>query len=770
MDEAKKNNTVYEFGPFSLDAADYRLKRNGETVSVQPKVFELLLALLERRGHAVEKELLMGMLWPEVSVDEGSLTQLVFQLRKTLGETAAEQQYIETIPKRGYRFVPEVTVRQEFDRNPVPNIGPESERSLTNIEADQEFEEQFTNTTLSSPLSQEALHKRPPINPWLIGLFSAAVAIVGTLVLSVAVNRWIQKPKSGVTTAVQAIDYRKLTASGKAVLPALSPDGNLAAYVVDDMGKRAIWVRQIASTSRVQITGPDEKPILSLAFTVDGQSLYFVERDNAKNSETLFQIPVFGGLKKKILDDVNSYFSFSPDGNRFAFIRINKFSGETSLMIATSDGAQVQTLGIRRQPDFYSSYGVAWSPDGNVIACGIGRTDLHEVSRQIIAVNLSDGKEATVGNHTWEETGEIAWLRDGSGIIVNGLTRDSASFAFQLWHIPYPSGSTRKLFADVVNYEGISTANRSNLIAVGRSDRVSRIWLTAGDRPSEAWPISSSMSDNYSETFGLSWTSGGKIVYGSHGGGNTDIWIMDADGRNQKQLTGGTQREFWPIVSPDDRYIVYVSQDASGVHLWRMDIDGSNRKQLTFGKGESFPSLSPDGKTIFFSSKEPGWPAIGTVSIEGGKTRLFTEKRSTVPVLSPDGKSIACLYYDETTSTSVLALISTETGQPIKLFKDSESQPSSSCRMLRWTPDGKGLSFVSNRNGVSNIWIQPVAGGPPKQLTHFNEYKIYRFAWSRDGKYLAIDRGMNLNDVVLFTLSNTYLSELPEAETFAHSP
>jgi Tol biopolymer transport system component len=223
---------------------------------------------------------------------------------------------------------------------------------------------------------------------------------------------------------------------------------------------------------------------------------------------------------------------------------------------------------------------------------------------------------------------------------------------------------------------------------------------------------------------------------------------MDADGRNQKQLTFAPEREFWPVVSQDDRYIVFSSQGPDGVHVWRIDIDGTNRKQLTFGKGESFPALSPDGKSVFFSSMEPGWPAVGKVSIHGGNVNLVTEQRSARPVVSPDGKAIACLYFGE--GPPAVAALSIDGGTQPRVFRNI---PLPQYALLQWTPDGKGLAFIVTKDGVSNIWVQPMDGSDAKQLTHFTEDQIYRFAWSRDGKTIAVDRGTDVNDI--FLLANS---------------
>jgi Tol biopolymer transport system component/DNA-binding winged helix-turn-helix (wHTH) protein len=744
---------AYEFGPFRLEPGDYLLTRSGDPVAVPPKVFELLVVLVQHHGHTVEKESLMQTLWPNVTVEESSLTQLVFQLRKTLGEKTSQQHYIETVSKRGYRFVADVRVRGDTEL-----VTPQSEKHF-GLDDGKEVEIQTLADESRLEPSQDISGHGPRRSntevsvpaPKFIRWTIAGTIALGAGLLAIGLIKWFPRRdmnQSGFP--FENVNIRKLTASGKAILPALSPDGKVTAYVVDDSGRQAIWVRQIATTSRVQITEPAEKLIQSLIFARDGQSLYFVEKQKNLTSGSLYQIPVFGGTPRKVLDNVHGPISFSPDGKQFAFIRGNVIEGDTNLVIATTEGDGIQTLAVRKRPDFFSRYAVAWSPDGRAIACAAGRSDLNISLRQIITVGVSDGRETPLGVQSWAEIGEVAWLRDGTGIIVNALPRDSPIFAFQLWHLAYPSGTAQKLFRDLVNYEGVSLATQSDVIALGRSDRVSKIWIAPADATSDARQILSSMSDNYSESFGLSWTSSGKIVYSSHGGGNSDIWIMDADGRNQRQLTFDPEREFWPVVSPDDRFIVFTSQGPNGVHLWRIDIDGGNRRKLTQGQGESFPSFSPDGRSIFFSSMEPGWPVVGKVSIDGGATVMLTQTRSARPVVSPDGKLIACLYFDDALARLVVAVIPVEGGEPIKRFSDL---PAPNWSLLQWTPDGQGLAYIATTQGVSNVWVQPISGGSPRQLTEFREDRIYRFAWSRDGKSMAIDRGININDVILLSSS-----------------
>src|SRR5213594_2893335 len=105
---SEREKRLYRFGPFSLDAAERRLLRDGDPVSLAPKVFDTLLVLIEDSGRLVAKNALMSRLWPDTFVEEATLARNISDLRKALGESAGEDKYIETVPKSGYRFVAEV--------------------------------------------------------------------------------------------------------------------------------------------------------------------------------------------------------------------------------------------------------------------------------------------------------------------------------------------------------------------------------------------------------------------------------------------------------------------------------------------------------------------------------------------------------------------------------------------------------------------------------------------------------------------------------------
>jgi hypothetical protein len=222
---------------------------------------------------------------------------------------------------------------------------------------------------------------------------------------------------------------------------------------------------------------------------------------------------------------------------------------------------------------------------------------------------------------------------------------------------------------------------------------------------------------------------------------------MGRDGSNPHRLTNGSEFLFsyWPAVSLRGNFIAFAQWDGTGrINIWRMDMDGSNLKRLTRGKVDLHPALSPDGRWLVFTRIQGGKYVLMKVSSEGGTATQLGNSNLGWPSVSPDGRWIACANAVGGNQPSRLAMVPFAGGQPAKVF----SAPYGAHAPLRWPPDGHAISFINSVNGADNIWEQPVAGGPPKPVTHFTSGKIFWFAWSRDGR-LALSRGAESIDAVL---------------------
>jgi len=240
------------------------------------------------------------------------------------------------------------------------------------------------------------------------------------------------------------------------------------------------------------------------------------------------------------------------------------------------------------------------------------------------------------------------------------------------------------------------------------------------------------------------------LVYASSSTGNLELWSIDANGGNQKQLTSDAHQLVEPIATPDGRYVVFFSNRNGPLNLWRVDADGGNLKPLTTGKvfGGTV-SCSPDGKLIVYSSRgRQATPVLFRIGIDGGEPLQLTEDKlwSELPSFSPDGKQIAFQYFGPG-QPATLGSIPIEGGQITQIAQ----LPQRIFGRLRWTPDGSAIAYLDDRSGARNVWAVPVGGGEPKHLTDFNSDQLFYFDWSRDGKQLAVARGTQISDVVLIS-------------------
>lgn len=543
----------------------------------------------------------------------------------------------------------------------------------------------------------------------------------------------------------QTIQITKLSSSGKTVDAAISPDGRYIVDVVEEGGAQSVWLRQIdVPAASKQIVPPNDGQYEGLTFSPDGRYVYYVVWENNAR-DVLYQVALLGSTPRKLLVDLDSPVTFSPDGKRFAFIRRYTNQGESALMIANSDGGGERIVAKRKQPNFFNEVAPAWSPDGNVIACSV-RSSAGGFRGTVVQVAVADGAEKQITSRGWAMIERVAWLKKGSGLIVTAA--DQTSSPFQIWHISYPDGAVRRITNDLNSYVSLALSEDSTKLITVQSDRLTSISVAPTGNTNGARQVTSGVSRH----FGLNWTPDGRIIFSSVAGGNAGIWIMQSDGSEQRQLTADSFVNREPSASPDGKYLVFASDRAGKFNIWRTDIDGNNAKQLTNGDDEGYPTISPDGQWLVYQEFVNGIPTLWRMPSNGATAEKLTDKYSNWPVVSPDGKLIACSYLDDTSGQWKLAVFPFSGGQPIKSFDMPMPYLQHVVwQRIRWTTDGRGLAYIDKRGGISNVWSQPLDGQPPRQVTDFKSDQIFNFAWSKDGNQFAFVRGIMTSDTVLIS-------------------
>jgi eukaryotic-like serine/threonine-protein kinase len=754
----------YDFGSFHLEPDERVLLHAGQPVPLTPKVFETLLALVERRGHIVTKEELMRRVWPDTFVEDVNLAKNVSTLRKILGVRDDGREYIETIPKRGYRFVAEKLMVEEELASVAATNAP-TLLSETNAPFAAAFAAQPVGGAVNDdafrlkarPLTQHAavpVSESGRAQPLLARRVGAPQYLVWAaaflLLFGAASGYWFynQNNPNDHSNVPATWLINRITTNSNAFETAISPDGQFVAYVLGGFGRQSLWIKQVASSNSIQLSPFAETRYRGLAFSPDGSFLYFARRDKNQSELVLYRLPLLGGRPKQILIGVDSVVTFSPDGAQLAFVREYPTHGESALIIANIDGSGERKLAVHKSPLFYSVDGPAWSPDGKTIAaalCNAGG-DFHY---RIMLTPVTGGAEQPLGEQRWGWAMRVSWLADGSGLMM--LARNKGeSRNNQLWQLSYPEGKARRVINDLNDYRNLSlTADSKKLVTI-QSEVRSDIWVAPLENINQVVRITNDPTSQNGYD-GLDWSPDNKLVYTALANGQQDLWIMNADGSQARQLTDNMgNHDHYPSVSGDGHYVVFTSNKSGAVRLWRVNIDGSNPKQLTFGNLDLKPNCSPDGQWVVYSSERTGMGAIGKISkvgIDGGQEMQLTDKLSGFPVISPDGNLVACLFQEEANAPRRIALLPVVGGAPVKYL----DIPLFARPTVRWYPDGQALSYISPQDDSSNIWLQPLSGTPPTRLTDFRSERIFAYAWSRDGRYLACARGLINRDVVMIT-------------------
>ncbi len=552
------------------------------------------------------------------------------------------------------------------------------------------------------------------------------------------------------TPRFQTTRITRLTNSGKVIDATLSPDGRYVVYVLSDARKQSIWIRQVTTANDKVVVPPADVGVFGITVSRDGNDLYYVIKQNLDKG-TLYRMPIFGGTPTKILEGIDAPVSFSPDGKRMAVIRGNyPGEGESALLLANADGTDEQVLARRKRPEHFVPIfftGPSWSSDGALVAATVSKVG--EPS-QVVVFRVRDGNEQILLRTGFSYIGRTEWLPDMSGLLViaGATTADP-----QVWLLSYPNGTMRAITNDLDQHRAIGLNDEADKFVTVVASGLVNVWVAPEGDAKQAVQVPVGNLGFYGAGGNSAgWTPDGRIVFPSNESGRIDLWIMDPDGGNRKQLTANSGRNVGAVVSPDGQYIIFTSTRSGTQAIWRMNLDGSNPKPLTHGVSDGHPSISPDGKWVVYTSLGATKPTAWRVSIEGGEARELTPKVSINPLVSPDGQFVAYLYpesHDPFAPPNRIAVIPFEGGEPIKTLQFPPAVRINT--IAQWSPDGKSIHYTATNNNVTNIWSQPLDGGPAKQITDFKDSLMSGFAWSRDGKILACTRGMQMRDAILIS-------------------
>src|SRR5262245_39806055 len=398
---------LYEFGQFRLDGAERVLWRGDELIVLPPKVFDTLLMLVDKEGSVVSKSELMEAIWADAFVEESNLSQNIYTLRRTLGADEQGRQFIETVPRRGYRFAVPVKPVKTFQAVAKQTQEVVQDHLITTSQSVSRGHDSTGALSLSTRESPpEDLQPafvpattRARTHSAVRNAFFAGLGVLIASALAMGIYQLVIR-RSDRVAPIEQLRVQRLTDSGDVDSPTISPSGELLAYVRFEEEGESVWVEQIASGSSFQTLTSSPKGYRSLAFSPDGKYLFF--RDGA-DPGTIYQTFPYGGAPRIVADNVWSDFSVSPDGKQVAFIRSDTSRDSQLLTVANIDGSGEREVTTRETRLASLSNAPAWSPDSaKVVVAKSGGT--------LLAVTLATGEETELRTPSWRSIFNTVWM------------------------------------------------------------------------------------------------------------------------------------------------------------------------------------------------------------------------------------------------------------------------------------------------------------------------------------------------------------------------
>ncbi len=600
-------HTVVRFAAFEVDPKNAELRKHGVRIKLQEQPFKILIALLESPGEIVTRDQLRERIWGNdtfVDFDHG-LSAAVNRLRAALGDSAEHPRYIETVARRGYRFIASI------ENAPTPQP--------------------------SAPT--------PPKSYW------PAVALLSALALA-GIAAWFSlNPKAPPPRLTQ------LTAlTGSETMPSLSPDGKQIAYVWngEKEDNPEIYVKMVDSEATLRLTNSPGADLLP-SWSPDGTHIAFAR---VHGQVGIYIVSPLGGPERKIhefpgidtrppgpetaivgnlLYPIVGRPSWSADGKFLAVTRRSEppQPGDGSVLLVPVNGGAPRTL-LTPEPGAHYQH-PTFSPDGRSLAvnlCGTAKPPCQIQQIRLTADLHQDGPAQTLHSYRGQLRG-IAWAPGGESLIVGGFSLPR----FYSWRLSVTNpGEPERI--DLAGADAIwpTVSRTGNRFAFGRSTLQADLWRLGPSGKPEFF-LSSTARD-ISPRFS---PDGKRIAFESARNGESDIWVADADGANLLQL--GHHQDLpsgSPAWSPDGRLITYdTATPTGGRDIWVVESTGGSPRRVQKEIGDcNQPAWAADGQHIFCSQPQGSTANIWRIPASGGPGLQITKSGGATPRVSSDGKTL----------------------------------------------------------------------------------------------------------------------------------
>jgi eukaryotic-like serine/threonine-protein kinase len=613
----------------------------------------------------------------------------------------------------------------------------------------------ISNASVHTPTATSSAAHQPHLGSSAV-VTAARQHKLGTASIAVIVLVLIAAASYGVYTMLhrpapapfQNFTVTQVTNSGKARLTAISPDGKYLLSVLSDNGKQSLWLRNVATASDTQVIPPEAATYRNLTFSPDANYIYFRKAQNAVNTDyNLYRAPVLGGMPQIIVRDIDSGIAFSPDGKRVAYMRANDPEvGKYRLLTADLSGSDEKVLQIAPL-NTGNPQNLAWSPDGRDLALTQFQPD-DQALGAIDQFDLSGGKERRFATLTDKLPGAIAWV-DG-GVLLLYQPANSQFVHPQIGFVSGADGQFSRITRDTNSYQTLTVSADGKTVATVQQKSAGSLFILpgSGSQSVDAKPLPLP-----EEVTQFNWLPDGSLIFSD----SASLLRSAMDGTNPTQLIHDQGAALFDFSSCGPDHIIFSWSFKGGVNkanVWRAHADGSGATRVTDGKLDVRSVCTPDGKSDYYMDQRN--ERLLRVALDGS-SKPEPVPGSVVPnsflaggiTLSADGKTLAYVVEIVDAETQrgqeKVALLDLGSSAPRLVDVDPHITQSG----LQFTPDGKGIAYPVNNNGVDNIWVQPLDGSARKQITNFPSEQIAAFHWSPDGKSLGVLRSHSESDVVL---------------------
>jgi eukaryotic-like serine/threonine-protein kinase len=558
------------------------------------------------------------------------------------------------------------------------------------------------------------------------------VGSAAALLVIVSIAVWRLYPRSHPFAVVS---LRQITDSGDASLLAMSPDGRTLAMVKAIKGKQSLWLRNIPTNAETQILPPFGGDYSGLAFSGDGDNLYFSRSsEDSVYIQTLYTVPVFGGAPRALIRDVGSPPSFSPDGKRFVYLRETPDTAEIHLINRDLSGDVIIYQGVASASD------PLWSPDGKTIAWSEirhGRKTCfqlyHLEAKRVRTILPPSG----LSFHRF-----FAWMPDSSRLVATFFTQQSD--LAQLGLLDLSSGQIVPITNDLSFYGAVA------LSADGHS--FATISLTIDPElsfyKSEGGKAVTTAKLHVSPA-GLAWQEAGHIAFIGH----QRIDLYDHTEQTIAPIGTGEVQVGTNIAACSDGRLVFtgIPKGADHPEAFRINADGTDLAQLTNG-GAVQDLQCVAGGVVNYTVSEGSSSIAWSVPLAGGTPRkLLTVSPPNAVAFSKDGKQVVAWVagqhpHDERFLANLFDLAHPDSpAEPLTI------DPRWSTSTWHISPDGKAIVYPIVERGQWSLLAQPLIGGPTHALTEGAPPRIADFGWSPEGSQLVVLRKQAISNVVLIS-------------------